>query len=83
MLEGLTTDDAILVLGILAVCVPLGIWGLRKYQQLKADGKLELSEVLDAVEEAVDKVEDAKDEIDELIEEREAKKESEQDDVKE
>ena len=83
MLEGLTTDDAILVLGILAVLVPLGIWGARKYQQLKADGKLELGEVLDAVEEAVDKVEEAKDEIDELIEEREAKKESEKDDDKE
>lgn len=67
MLEGLTTDDLLIGLAIVAVIVPLAIWGLRKYQTLMADGKLDLSEVLDAVEEGVDKVKEAKDEVEEII----------------
>lgn len=67
MLEGLTTDDLLIGLAIVAVVIPLAIWGLRKYQTLMADGKLDLSEVLDAVEEGVDKVKEAKDEVEEII----------------
>lgn len=67
MLEGLTTDDLLMGLAVVAVLIPLAIWGLRKYQTLMADGKLDLSEVLDAVEEGVDKVKDAKDEVEEII----------------
>jgi hypothetical protein len=67
MLEGLTTDDLLMGLAVVAVLVPLAIWGLRKYQTLMADGKLDLGEVLDAVEEGVDKVNEAKDEVEEII----------------
>jgi len=67
MLEGLTTDDLLMGLAVVAVVIPLAIWGLRKYQTLMADGKLDLSEVLDAVEEGVDKVKEAKDEVEEII----------------
>jgi hypothetical protein len=67
MLEGLTTDDLLMGLAVVAVVIPLAIWGLRKYQTLMADGKLDLSEVLDAVEEGVDKVKEAKDDVEEII----------------
>jgi|14BtaG_2_1085337.scaffolds.fasta_scaffold13970_3 hypothetical protein len=67
MLEGLTTDDLLMGLAIVAILVPLAIWGLRKYQTLMADGKLDLGEVLDAVEEGVDKVEQAKEDVEEII----------------
>ena len=67
MLEGLTTDDLLMGLAVVAVIIPLAIWGLRKYTTLMADGKLDLSEVLDAVEEGVDKVKEAKDEVEEII----------------
>jgi len=74
MLEGLTTDDLLMGLAVVAVLIPLAIWGLRKYQTLMADGKLSLGEVLDAVEEGVEKVEQAKEDVEEIIEEAKEKK---------
>lgn len=46
----------------------LGVWGLRKYAELSADGKISLSEVLDAVDEAQDMVEDIADAVDDVEE---------------
>jgi hypothetical protein len=76
MLEGLTTDDLLMGLAVVAVLIPLAIWGLRKYQTLMADGKLDLGELLDAVEEGVDKVEQAKEDVEEIIEKAKEDKKS-------
>lgn len=70
----LDIDTLLLAVAVLAIIVPAAVWGLRRYQQLMADGKITLNEALDAIEDAADVAEAAKDEIEDAIDKHKAKK---------
>jgi len=58
-------------LGLAAAVGAGAIWGLKKYQQINADGKITLDEVLGAVEEGekfADKIVDAAEDLEEALE---------------
>ena len=57
-------------LGFLAIGLPFGIWGLKKYKSLMADGKLTLDEIIDTVDEVGDKAEELSDSVKEHLEEK-------------
>ena len=59
------------ILLIAGILIGLALWGFRKYQQLNADGKITLDEVLDSVGEVASEVKEAKKEIEEVIEQKE------------
>jgi DNA-binding PadR family transcriptional regulator len=60
-----------------------GVWGLRKYAQLSADGKISLSEVLDAVDEAEDMVKEIADAVEDVEEELDPEAKDKLDELKE
>ncbi len=76
-------DTLLLAVVVLAILVPAVIWGLRRYQQLMADGKITLSEALDAIEDGAEIAKDAKEEIEDAIDAHKAKKEAESNDTSE
>ena len=55
-------------LGIAGIVLPTALWAYRKYMAIRADGKVTLSEVIDAVKEGASKMSDAKEQIDDEIE---------------
>jgi hypothetical protein len=58
-------------LGLLAAVGALTVWGLKKYQTMMADGKITLSEVIDAIDGGEELVEEV---IEEAQKVEEAKK---------
>jgi ArsR family metal-binding transcriptional regulator len=63
----MAVETILAYLTALAALVALGIWGLKKYKQLNADGVITLDEIVDTVEEAKEKVAETKDKIDEAL----------------
>ena len=56
-------------LAIIAIGIPVAIWGLKKYNSMMADGKISIYEGLEALVDGVEIIEDAKDDIKKVIDE--------------
>lgn len=56
-------------LAIIAIGIPVAIWGLKKYNSMMADGKISINEGLEALVDGVEIIEDAKDDIKKVIDE--------------
>lgn len=69
--------DAAAYVAIAIVVLGVALWGLKKYQDLKADGKITLSEVVDAIQDGADVVEEAIEDVKEIMDKEETEDESE------
>lgn len=59
-------------LGLLTAVAAFGIWALKRYQTVMADGKVTLSEAIDSIdesEELIDKVVEEAEKVDEALDE--------------
>tara|TARA_R100001463_G_C3468269_1_gene215615 strand:- start:360 stop:758 length:399 start_codon:yes stop_codon:yes gene_type:complete len=59
-------DDIKVVIGALGILAAIGIWGYKKYQELSADGKITIDEILSVLDEAEDKMEEAEEQLEVL-----------------
>jgi len=57
-----------MIIAVVLILIPVAVWGLKRYQNIMADGKITLDEVIDTVTDGVEIVETAADEIEEVVE---------------
>ena len=56
-------DDIEMILVAVAALLAIGAWAYKKYQELNADGKISLDEIIDSMDEVKEKVGEAKAEL--------------------
>ena len=64
-------------LALAVAIIALGVWGLKRYQVVMADGKVSISEVIETIEQSEDLIDDVVDKAEEAadaLEEAKAKK---------
>lgn len=59
-------DDIEVVLIAIAALLGILAWGMKKYKELNADGKITLDEVIDSMGEVKEKVAEAKEEVEKI-----------------
>ena len=61
-------DDIEVVLLALAALLGIAAWAMKKYQELNADGKITLDEIIDSVDEVKEKAAEAEEAIEDIEE---------------
>lgn len=59
-------DDIEVVLIAVAALLGLLAWGMKKYKELNADGKISLDEIIDSMDEVKEKVAEAKEHLEDI-----------------
>ena len=54
-------------LGLVAAVAALTLWGLKRYQQITADGKVTLDEVIETIEESEPLIDEVADEVENVV----------------